>query len=406
MSNIQKVTFTGAQNDTLAARLDLPAGPVRAFAIFAHCFTCTKDIFAAKRIASELATRGIAVLRFDFTGLGASEGEFANTNFSSNVNDLKAAAAWMEENYEAPQILVGHSLGGAAVLSAAGDLPSVKAVATLGAPAEASHVSHLFVDDIEAIEQHGEAEATIGGRPFKVQKQFLDDISQTKVLDKVAKLRAALMVMHSPIDGTVGVENATKIFMASKHPKSFVSLDYADHLLSRPEDSANAGAVIAAWASRFLPKTEEQTRSYPTHVVVSETGQGKFQNTIHAGDHHLLADEPKDVGGLDSGPAPYDFVSMALGACTSMTLRMYADFKKIDLGRISVQVDHGKVHAKDCADCAQELRDKPGKVDRFERRIKVEGLDPDMEAKIIEIANKCPVHRTLEHGAAVVTKVS
>jgi putative redox protein len=406
MSQIHKVSFNGASGEALAARLDLPAGPIQAFAIFAHCFTCSKDIFAAKRISAELASRGIAVLRFDFTGLGASEGEFANTNFSSNVADLKAAAAWLEENHHAPSILIGHSLGGAAVLKVAPDLPSVKAVATIGAPAEAAHVSHLFDSALEEIEEHGEATATIGGRPFKVQKQFLDDIRETSVAESVKHMKAALMVMHSPIDATVGIENASEIFLAAKHPKSFVSLDNADHLVSDHADAQYAGEVIAAWAQRFLPGRGQDPHHHEGNVIVAETGQGKFQNTVHVGGFHLLADEPAEVGGLDTGPAPYDFLSVALGACTSMTLRMYADFKKIDLGRISVEVDHGKVHAEDCEGCALETQNKSLKVDRFERRITIENLDPALEAKVLEIADKCPVHKTLENGAAVVTKIS
>ncbi|MEO0497142.1 MAG: alpha/beta fold hydrolase [Pseudomonadota bacterium] len=408
-SKPHKVEFTGTNGDTLAARLDLPAGPVRAYALFAHCFTCSKDIFAAKRISAELAQRGLAVLRFDFTGLGASEGEFANTNFSSNVADLKAAAQWLEDNHQAPAVLVGHSLGGAAVLTAAPDLPSVKAVVTIGAPAEADHVTHLFNDALADIEAHGETIATIGGRPFRVQRQLLEDLAGARVIDAVKRIKAAVLVMHSPVDTTVGINNATDIFTAARHPKSFVSLDDADHLVSDHGDAAYAGEVIAAWASRFLPTIEDDVHHHKGSVVVAETGQGKFQNLVHAGPFHIFADEPESVGGLNSGPAPYDFLSIALGACTSMTLRMYADFKKLDLGRVSVAVDHGKVHAHDCADCAEDIREKTGKVDRFERRISVEGLDPandpELAAKIAEIADKCPVHRTIEKGAAVVTKV-
>ncbi|MEM1364627.1 MAG: alpha/beta fold hydrolase [Pseudomonadota bacterium] len=405
-----KVQFTGSSGEVLAARMDLPAGPVRAYALFAHCFTCSKDIFAAKRISAELAQRGLAVLRFDFTGLGASDGEFANTNFSSNVADLKAAAQWLADNHQAPAVLVGHSLGGAAVLTAAPDLPSVKAVVTIGAPAEAAHVTHLFDDALADIEAHGETTATIGGRPFRVQRQLLEDLQGARVQDAVKRIKAAILVMHSPVDQTVGINNATDIFTAARHPKSFVSLDDADHLVSDHGDAAYAGEVIAAWASRFLPTIENDNHHHEGEIVVAETGQGKFQNLVHAGPFHMFADEPESVGGLNTGPAPYDFLSIALGACTSMTLRMYADFKKLDLGRVSVAVDHGKVHAQDCEDCAAEVKEKNGKVDRFERRITVEGLDPvanpELAAKIAEIADKCPVHRTVEKGAAVVTKVS
>lgn len=407
-ATVQRVTFEGSQGDTLAARFDVPAGTVRATAIFAHCFTCSKDIAAAKRIAGELAMRGIAVLRFDFTGLGASDGEFANTNFSSNCTDLLRAADWLRDNVEAPSILIGHSLGGAAVLGVAGDIAEVKAVATIGAPADAAHVADNFHADLEAIERDGEAEVSLAGRKFRIQKQFLDDIRGQNLTDRIAGMKKALMVLHSPLDDTVGIDNAATIFTAARHPKSFVSLDKADHLLTRAEDAAYAAEIIAAWASRFIAsETVVPASDEHATVRVTETGGGKFQNYVIAGRHRMFADEPTDVGGLDSGPSPYDFLSVSLAACTSMTLRIYAAFKKIDVGTISVEVLHDKVHAKDCQDCAEELRDRPGKIDRFERRITIAGdIDAALEAKLLEIADKCPVHRTLEAGAAVVTHVA
>jgi uncharacterized OsmC-like protein/fermentation-respiration switch protein FrsA (DUF1100 family) len=380
---------------------------VRAYALFAHCFTCSKDILAAKRIAAELARTGIAVLRFDFTGLGSSEGEFASTNFSSNTADLMSAVAYMRDNFAAPSILIGHSLGGAAVLAVAGDIPEVRAVATIGAPADAAHVMHNFGAKIEEIEERGEASVTLAGRSFTIRKQFLDDVRESVLTERIAGMRKALMVLHSPIDQTVGIDNAATIFGAAKHPKSFVSLDTADHLVSKAQDASYAASVIATWASRYLEEDAPQGTAETESVRVSETGEGKFQNTVHAGRHRLFSDEPASVGGLDSGPSPYDFLSAALGACTSMTLRMYADRKKADLGRITVDVSHAKVHADDCAECTQEQQEMGGRIDRFDRMISIDGpVSDQLRDKIAEIAGKCPVHRTLEASSAVVTEVS
>ncbi len=399
----EKVTFPGHTGETLAARLDLPAGPPRAYALFAHCFTCSKDIFAAARIATALAENGFAVLRFDFTGLGASDGEFANTNFSSNVQDLLEAANYLRENHAAPSLLVGHSLGGAAVLAAAGDIPEVVAVSTIGAPADAEHVIHNFGAAIDEIEETGSASVKLAGRDFTIHKQFLDDVRGSSLTDRLAKLKRALLVFHAPLDGTVGIENAGMIYSAAKHPKSFISLDDADHLLSRRADAIYVANVLAAWSSRYLDASAEAKPKAPDRgVLVRETRLGKFQNEVVSGDHHLLADEPKAVGGLDSGPSPYDFLSIALGTCTSMTLRMYADRKGWDLGRVSVLVDHDKVHADDCAECGE----REGRVDRFVREISVEGDVPaEWADKLEEIAGKCPVHRTLEKSSVVATKV-
>ncbi len=408
MSNGQKITFPGAHGADLAARLDLPAGSIHAFALFAHCFTCTKDTLAASRIASELTRSGYAVLRFDFTGLGGSGGDFANTDFSANVADLLAAADYLRTNYQAPALLIGHSLGGAAVLAAAGDIAEVRAVVTVGAPADVAHVLHNFGGDVERIEAEGEAEVSLAGRPFTIRKAFLDDARAQDQAGRIGKLRKALLVLHAPTDATVGIENAAEIFAAAKHPKSFVSLDGANHLLTGREDASFAASVIAAWSARYVgdaktPAAEDA--SGPDLVTVSESGNGKFQQLVRSGPHTLFADEPTDVGGADTGPAPYDFMAIALAACTSMTLRIYAGFKQIDLGRISVSVSHGKVHARDCADCVEELTEQGGKIDRFERVIAIEGGVPaELEDKVLEIADKCPVHRTLESGAAVVTR--
>ncbi|MDQ0315135.1 bifunctional alpha/beta hydrolase/OsmC family protein [Amorphus orientalis] len=406
MANGEKLEFPGSFGAKLAARLDRPTGRPRAYALFAHCFTCSKDIAASRAIAGALADEGIAVVRFDFTGLGSSEGEFASTNFSSNVADLITAADYMREHLEAPQLLVGHSLGGAAVLAAAADIPEVTAVATIGAPSDAGHVVNNFAADLDRIETDGSANVTLAGRSFTIRKQFLDDLEGHALLDRVAGMRRPLLILQAPLDQTVGIENASAIFAAARHPKSFVSLDDADHLLSKPADAAYAARVIAAWASRYIA-ADAEAASHDAEagaVVVEETGEGKFQNRVRVGTHRLLADEPTDVGGTDTGPSPYDYLSIALGACTTMTLRIYAEHKGLAVDRFSVAVSHGKVHAEDCEGCAKEIADKGGKIDRFERRIRIEGdVDDATRARLIEIADKCPVHRTLTHGSAVVT---
>ncbi len=404
----EKVTFAGSDGATLAARLDLPAGRPRAYALFAHCFTCNKDIFAAARIAHGLAERGIAVLRFDFTGLGASEGDFANTNFSSNIEDLVLAADFLRERHQAPALLVGHSLGGAAVLAAAARVPEAKAVATIAAPADPAHVAAHFTEARPEIEAAGEAEVLLVGRPFRIKKQFLEDIEAHRLEDAIAGLRKALMVFHAPRDEIVGIDNASRIFLAAKHPKSFVSLDNADHLLSRRADAVYVAEVLAAWAGRYLgeaAQAEEASapRAADGEVVVEETGAGKFTQRIAAGRHLLSADEPEAMGGLDSGPSPYDFLLAGLGACTSMTLRLYAERKGLALERTRVTLSHDKIHAKDCADCET----KEGKVDRIRRRIQITGdLTPEQRARLMEIADKCPVHRTLQSEVSIETEAA
>lgn len=401
-STTQRLKFAGHSGATLAARLDLPNGPLRAYALFAHCFTCSKNVLAARRIAASLAREGIAVLRFDFTGLGSSEGEFASTNFSTNCQDLLSAVEFLRGNYDAPAVLIGHSLGGAAVLSIAGEVAECRAVVTIGAPADAGHVLKNLGAELETIRKEGEAEVDLAGRKFRIKRQFVEDVETHKIRDAVAAMRKPLLILHSPFDQTVGIDNASEIFMAARHPKSFVSLDHADHLLTDPGDAAFAAQTIAGWLSRYIASDKPQGEEAIEHVRVMETGEGKFQNAVQAGRHRLFADEPESFGGLDSGPSPYDFLSVALGACTSMTLRLYAQHKKLDLGRISVDVSHAKIHAKDCEECTDEERGGSGKIDRFERAISVEGDLPDeLRGKLLEIAGKCPVHRTLEAGAKV-----
>jgi len=399
----QRVTFEGSQGDELAARLDLPAGEIRAFALVAHCFSCSKEQLATARISTELAKRGVAVLRFDFTGLGSSAGEFSNTDFSSNVADLLKAADWLRQTYEAPEILIGHSLGGAAVLSAAGDVPEAKAVVTVGAPASADHVIKNFEVEVGEIEEKGEATVSLAGRPFLIRKEFLDDVRGQNLLDKVHAMRKPLLVLHSPTDEVVGIDNARQIYEAARHPKGFVALDGANHLLTNRGDAVFAAEIISAWVARYLDLGEAaEAPSHESGITVMESGEGRFQQYVHAGPHRLLADEPASVGGDDTGPSPYDFVSMGLAACTSMTLRMYADRKQMPLGKVTVRVTHDKIHAKDCENCAEGF---VGKIDRFVRHITVEGdYDEATRQKILEIADKCPVHRTLDGRSAIVTE--
>jgi putative redox protein len=401
-----RLNFAGHSGAALSARLDLPNGPVRAYALFAHCFTCSQDLAAVRRIAAELARTGIALLRFDFTGLGSSEGEFSSTNFSSNVADLVSAADYLRQNFEPPSVLIGHSLGGAAVLSAAKHIPETRAVVTIGAPADASHIlKHVSPADLLKIEDDGVADVRIGERTFKISRQFVEDVRREVLTHDIATLRKPLLIMHAPRDEIVGIENATEIFLAAKHPKSFISLDAADHLLSDPADAAFAGQAIAGWLSRYVPADTPQKDDLRGDVRVMETGEGRFQNMVRAGSHRLFADEPATMGGLDSGPTPYDFLSAALGACTSMTLRLYANRKNIPLGRITVDVAHDKVHAADCAECAADTS-PDAKIDRFTRTITVDAeLTEELRAKIVEIADKCPVHRTLESSSVVSTTI-
>lgn len=386
------VRFTGSEHE-LVGRLHPALGPTRAYALFAHCFTCSKDLRAAVRIGRALAERGIATLRFDFTGLGESSGDFADTNFSSNVADLLAAARHLEEHFEAPQLLVGHSLGGAAVLAAAAQIDACRAVATIGAPADPEHVAHLFSNHGEDIARDGEAEVRLAGRRFRIKKQLLDDLRNQCSAERIRQLGRSLLIMHSPTDTIVGIENAGAIYQAARHPKSFVSLDGADHLLSRAVDARYVADVLSAWAGRYLAPTDEVDVDVPRAVVV-QGGRENFRQHVEMGPHTLVGDEPVSVGGDDSGPTPYDLLLAALGTCTSMTVRMYADRKGWPLEGVEVRMTHDKIHARDCEDCERET----GKVDVIDRTLTVKGdLDESQRARLLAIADRCPVHRTL-HG--------
>jgi len=399
----KRITFPGHNGTPLAARLDLPDGPHLATALFAHCFTCGKDIAAARRIAARLAGMGIAVLRFDFTGLGHSEGEFGNTSFTSNVEDLIAACTYLDQTGMAPSLLIGHSLGGAAVLSAASRMPGIKAVASLAAPFDPRHVIHNFADALPEIRANGQAEVCLAGRPFTISKGFVEDIEQTALAQAIAGLNAALLVMHAPLDNVVGIENASQIFGAAKHPKSFVTLDDADHLISRSVDADYAAEVIATWAGRYVPLAPPAPPpGAPEGVIrVAEADpEGFLQDVFSGPHHHALADEPLAYGGTNRGMSPYGFLSAGLGACTSMTIRMYARRKGWPLDHVSVDVCHDKVHAQDAE------TGSGAKVDTWRRRIRLEGaLDSEQRQRLLEIADKCPVHRTLERASEVVTEL-
>ncbi len=397
----ERLTFAGHSGDELAARLDLPAGPVLATALFAHCFTCSKDIPAARRIAARLNNAGIAVLRFDFTGLGHSDGEFENTSFSSNIADLVLAAKALAARDMAPALLIGHSLGGAAVLGAARKISSVRAIVTIGAPFDPGHVTHNFGDALASIEADGSAEVMLGGRAIRIGKEFVEDVRAENLEGEIRNLRRALLVLHAPGDMTVGIENAARIFAAAKHPKSFVTLDDADHLISKPADAEYAADVIASWAMKYLDlRPPAPPPGAPEGIVcVSEADPDGYLQDINSGpDHHVLADEPLAYGGTNRGISPYGFLSAGLGACTSMTIRMYARRKGWPLDHIHVGVSHDKVHAQDAKSGAGD------KADTFTRKVYLTGdLSPEQRARLLEIANKCPVHRTLEKSARVIT---
>ncbi len=397
-----RVDFSNSSGLKLSANLEMPVTEKpEAYAIFAHCFTCSKNLSAVVNISRTLNQRGIAVLRFDFTGLGSSEGDFSDTNFSSNVNDLVSAYNYLSENYASPKIIIGHSLGGAAVLASAHQMSDVQAVVTIGAPADPVHVKHIFDQDIDKIKENGEATVNIGGRPFKVKEQLLNDLASSNVRDSLPKLKKALLVMHSPQDNIVGVENARLIYDSAHHPKSFITLDGADHLLSDKEDSNYVADLIASWSSRYVDfsKSEELT----THKQVTvRTGESGYLTEVSTENHSLLVDEPKGVGGSDLGPSPYDLLVASLGACTSMTLRMYADHKNWDLKEVKVHLEHNKEHVED----SENVNKKSAKLDHIDREIELTGdLNEEQRARLLEIADRCPVHKTLHSEIIVKTKL-
>lgn len=390
----EKVEFPNFDNHRLQARLERPDGAVRAWALFAHCFTCSKDLAAASRIARALARRGVAVMRFDFTGLGESEGDFAETSFSSNLDDLVAAADFMRrELEEGPSFLIGHSLGGAACLAAADRIPGLQGVVTIGAPSDPSHVANLFRDKLDDIEDDGAAEVSIAGRQFRIRKQFVRDLHEHSGAVRMAEAHLPLLIFHSPADRVVDIEHAREIYEAARHPKSFISLDNADHLLTRAADAEYVAETLAAWASRYLPDAPADDAPEPAEgVVVVRDRNGGLLHDVYAGAHTLVADEPRAWGGTDQGPTPYDLLLAGLGACTAMTLRGYAERKEWPLGRVTISLQHDKIHAKDCEGCETS----EGKVDRISRTLMLEGdLSESRRKRLLEIADRCPVHQTL-----------
>ena len=401
--NLQKIEFQNREGQKLVGRLELPVDRhPHNFAIFAHCFTCNKNLAAVKNIGRALTSNGFGVLRFDFTGLGESEGDFADTNFSGNVEDLVAAADYLAENHTTPTLLVGHSLGGAAVLFAAADIPSIKAVATIGAPSNPVHVKHLFKSNLEEIEASGKAKVNLSGRDFTIKKQFLDDLESKSLPETAKQLRKALLIMHSPQDDTVGIKNAEEIYLAARHPKSFVSLDGADHLLMNKKDSIYTGEVIAGWAKRYVDLPDEDQLKTKHQVVASLDKEDGFTTAMKVGNHYMVADEPISYDGNDFGPSPYELVSAGLSACTAMTVQMYTKRKDWPLDNIEVHTSYGKDHATDCEDCEADT----AKIDTFHREIKLTGdLDEKQKNRILEIADKCPVHKTLYSETQVITKL-
>ncbi|MEM7104093.1 MAG: bifunctional alpha/beta hydrolase/OsmC family protein [Bacteroidota bacterium] len=389
-----KVKFPNADGIQLYARIELPIDThPKAFAIFAHCFTCGKSVAAARNISRALSSHGIGVMRFDFTGIGESEGDFGDTNFSSNVDDVIYAAKYLEANYQAPSLLIGHSLGGAAALLAGGQIDSIKAIATVGAPSEPAHVKHLLQDEIPTIQSQGISQVFIAGRPFTIKDQFLQNLEQNKLEDVIKKLRKAILILHSPQDQIVGIENAAKIYSNAFHPKSFISLDNTDHMLTNKADARYAGNMIASWALRYLDIEQKQEIRTAQQVACRTSSQG-FTTDIKAGKHNLLADEPASVGGDDFGPTPYGLLLAALGSCTTMTLQMYVRRKKWPVEDIKVHLSHAKDHAFDCENPDQ----RKCRIDKIERTLEVEGdLSNDQLNRLLEIADKCPVHKTL-HG--------
>ncbi len=397
-----QLEITNSRGEQLHAVLELPAGRrPRQYAIFAHCFTCTSDFGPVRNISRELANHGFGVVRFDFTGLGRSEGDFSETNFSANVQDLVEVSEYLAQHYQMPSLLVGHSLGGAAVLMASVQLPAIQAVAVIGAPAEAAHVAHLFQEDLPEIVARGEALVHIGGRPFTIKKQFVEDIKANRVLEVVKKLRKPLLILHSPQDAIVGIENAAKLYQAAFHPKSFVSLDGADHLLSNRDDSNYVAAVIGAWVGRYLEKPAEKLLSTKGEQVATHLDlENKFTTKISNGRHAILADEPAKIGGDDLGFSPYELLNASLGACTAMTIKMYAERKGWALKEVFVYLSYARKHAED----VKLDNGKMGMVNHIAKKIELIGdLNEEQRRRLIEIAAKCPVHRTLAESVVIET---
>jgi putative redox protein len=402
--NLQKVIFENKQGQSLVGRLELPANQhPHNFAIFAHCFTCNKNLAAVRNIGKALTSNGFGVLRFDFTGLGESEGDFGDTNFSGNVEDLIAAADYLNDNYSAPTLLIGHSLGGAAAIYAAAQVNSIKAVATIGAPSNPKHVKRLLQSSVDEIKKNGKAIVNLSGRDFTIKKQFLDDLERKTLSETVKNLRKPILIMHSPQDNTVSIKNAEEIYRAAYHPKGFISLDGADHLLMDKKDSIYAGQVISGWAKRYLNITAPEEMPKTKHQVVASLDfDDGFTTAMKVGNHYMTADEPTGYGGNDFGPSPYELVSASLSACTAMTLQMYTKRKGWHIDNVEVHTSYSKTHALDCEDCESSNT----KIDTFHREIKITGdFDDKQLERLLQIADKCPVHKTLHSVTQILTKL-
>lgn len=401
--NIQKVSFTNKDKEQLAGRLELPLDQEpHNFVIFAHCFTCTKNLTAVKNVGRELTDAGFGVLRFDFTGLGESEGDFENTNFSGNVEDLIEAADFLKKNFLAPTLLIGHSLGGAAAIFTASKIESIKAAVVINSPSHPSHVLHLLKDSQQEINKNGKAKVNLGGVDFTIKKQFLDDLENKSLIDVVSNFGKALLILHSPQDPTVGIKNAEEIYKAARHPKSFISLDGADHMLSNKKDSKYVGQVIAGWATRYVDVPEGETVKTKSKVAASLEGDDKFTTHLKLGDHSFIADEPTTFGGNNYGPSPYEFLSAGLAACTVMTIQMYAKRKKWEVENVTCHINYSKDHAIDCVACEEDS----AKIDTFTREISLKGnLSEEQKKRLLEIADRCPVHKTLHSKTQIITKL-
>ncbi|MGN6671233.1 MAG: bifunctional alpha/beta hydrolase/OsmC family protein [Candidatus Nucleicultricaceae bacterium] len=410
LTTTERITFINSSGQTLSARLDLPEGNCRFYALYVHCFTCSKDLLPASRICRFLAAEGIGVLRFDMTGLGASEGDFSETNFETNLSDILSAVETMVRVSKAPSLLIGHSLGGTAAIVASQRIPSLKAVVSINAPSHPRHVKKRFLEQEDKIMREGSAEVLVEGRPFVIKKHFLAALEETDMQAILQSLRVPLLVMQAPDDSIVNQQNGFDLFAAAKNPKSFCALPRADHLLTEVKSSEYVASMINAWVAPYIAETHETLPLSPIEgVVVAENKKGKFTQDVTWGEHVFRADEPVEVpGGLGTGPSPYDFLMAGLGACTSMTLRMYADLKKIQVEHISVHVQH---HKEDLSEEKETLTTlspkKPDQIDVFSREISIEGpVTAEQRASLLAIAEKCPVHKTLSRHSEIMTKLT
>lgn len=387
--------------EKLAAHLVIPADEqINNIAIFAHCFTCSSSLFVVKNISNELIEKGISVLNFDFTGLGHSEGDFSETNFSNNISDLEDVNSFLTETYIAPTILIGHSLGGAAAIIAASQLENIKAVVSIAAPSYVKHITRHFQNFDEIIKEKGHAMLSIGGRPFTIRKQFIDDLEKHNLEEVVKGLRKPIMIMHSPQDNIVDIENAGRLYNNAFHPKSFISLDGADHLVRNKKDAAYIANVIASWVERYVPIAANGTNEAimlknvdGEQVLVYHETSVPYTNHIYTKTQHILGDEPIDFGGNDLGLSPYELLIAAIGSCTTLTLKLYAKRKEWDLREVYVYLSYAKKHAEEIENREPEAM---GKLDFIRKKLKLVGnLSEEQIIKLKEIASKCPVHKTV-----------